>query len=285
MLKSGSIKRVRKLIGEQKAKGHTIGLVPTMGAFHKGHLSLIEKAAKECDFVVVSIFVNPAQFAPTEDYHIYPRDLNRDCRLAEESGTDLVFAPSAETIYPNGYSTYMEIGEIANILEGKVRPSHFRGVTTIVAKLFNIVQPDKAYFGQKDAQQLAIITKMVRELNYPIKVIPCPIVRDENGIALSSRHKYLTPPQMKKAIGIYISLKEGVKLIRSGISDFGSVRSLIIDMLNKYGLKRIDYVSFNKWDSLEPALKPDGKVLISLAVKLGNTRLIDNIIINPDTGL
>ena len=279
MVRTSSVKRVRKLIGEQRFRSSAIGLVPTMGAFHEGHLSLIRRARKECDFVAVSIFINPAQFSPDEDYHLYPRDLNRDLKLAAAAGADLVFTPSADDIYPEGYATYIDIGNITDKLEGKIRSNHFRGVATIVAKLFHLFQPDRSYFGQKDAQQLAVINKMARELNFPIRIVPCGTVRDKSGIALSSRHRYLSEAQMKKAVGVYMALSEGTKMIKSGVSDFGRVRRRIIDVLNNYGLKRIDYVSFNRWDTLEPLRKPDGKVLISLAVRMGRTRLIDNVIL------
>jgi pantoate--beta-alanine ligase len=279
MIKTGVIKRVRTVIDAQKRNLKTIGLVPTMGAFHGGHLSLIRKARAECDYVVVSIFVNPAQFGPGEDYAVYPRDIKRDLKLSEENGADMVFAPSVETIYPPSFSSFVEVEKITEMLEGEIRPSHFRGVTTIVNILFNIISPDKAYFGQKDAQQLAVIRKMVREMQLPVKIVGCPTVRDGNGIALSSRHQYLDENHFKKAAGIYAALNEGARLIKTGVSDFGIVKGRITDILNNYGLKRIDYVSFNKWDSLEPLRKPDGDVLISLAVRLGNTRLIDNIII------
>ena len=280
MIRTGSIVRVRNLVKEQKSGSKEIGLVPTMGSLHDGHLSLIRKARRECDYVVLSIFVNPAQFSPAEDFDIYPRDLKSDLRLAHNEGVDLVFTPSVQTMYPKDYSSYVILEKITEILEGAIRPTHFRGVTTIVAKLFNIIQPDSAYFGQKDAQQLAVINTMVRELNYPIKIVRCPTVRDKRGLALSSRHQYLTPPQRKEAAGIYCALVEGVALIKSGVSDFGRIRRRIIDVLSNYGLKRIDYVSFNQWDSLLPVRKPGGKILISLAVRLGKVRLIDNIILD-----
>ncbi len=280
MIKTGSIKKVRQLAADAKADGKKVGLVPTMGAFHEGHLSLIKKAVKTADFVVVSIFVNPTQFLPSEDYHLYPREIKKDTEMADELGVDVVFVPTAEKMYPRGFSSFVKIEEITDILEGEVRASHFKGVTTIVAKLFNIVQPDTAYFGQKDAQQLAVVKKMVAELNYPVKVAVCPTMRDEHGVALSSRHQYLSESQLKKARGIYAALQEGSKMIKSGVFDFGRVRRRIYDVLNTYGIKRVDYVSFNQWDSLEPVRKPGGKVLISLAVRLGTTRLIDNIIMN-----
>ncbi|MCP4632980.1 MAG: pantoate--beta-alanine ligase [candidate division Zixibacteria bacterium] len=280
MIKTSSIERVRKVIKQQKVSSKTVGLVPTMGAFHEGHLSLIRKARKGCDFVVVSIFVNPMQFAPTEDYHLYPRDIKYDSELAEENGADLVFIPKVEDIYQEDFSTYVITENITAGLEGVVRPNHFRGVATIVAKLFNIVQPDISYFGRKDAQQLVVIDKMVRELNIPVKVVGCPIIRDKNGIALSSRHKYLNKTQLKQAIGVYEGVKEGVKMIKSGISDFGQVSKRIKDVFYNFGIKRVDYVSFNRWDTLEPIRKPGSKILLSVAVKIGKTRLIDNEILN-----
>ncbi|MBD3168229.1 MAG: pantoate--beta-alanine ligase [candidate division Zixibacteria bacterium] len=280
MIKTSSIKKVRDLISEQKKNTKSVGLVPTMGAFHEGHESLIKKARKENDYVVVSIFVNPAQFAPNEDYNLYPRDIKSDLLKAENNGADLVFMPNDKVIYPEDYSTYVTVEELTDKLEGKSRPSHFRGVTTIVTKLLNIVTPDNAYFGQKDAQQLAVVKRMVKDLNMPVKIVGCPIIRNQSGIALSSRHHYLNRTQMKTAVGIYESLKEGVKMIKSGTSDFGAVKERILDVLQNFGIKRIDYVEFNKWESLEPLRKPEGKVLISLAVRIGNTRLLDNVILD-----
>ena len=277
-----TITEVRGICTKQRAKGAKIGLVPTMGALHAGHASLIKAASTENDFVIVSVFVNPTQFAPTEDLSAYPRTLDADCILAEQMGADAVFAPTAEEMYPFGQgSTWVEVtGNITGILCSRSRPTHFRGVTTIVAKLFNIVQPDQAYFGQKDGQQAQIITRMARELFMPIDVRVMPIVREADGLALSSRNVYLSREERAAALVLSQSLEKARALVEQGEKDANSLLAEIRRMIGEELLAIIDYAEIYSFPELTE-FKEDmaGKVFIALAVKIGKTRLIDNIIV------
>ena len=256
----------------------TVGLVPTMGFLHEGHLSLIRRAREECDQVVVSIFVNPTQFGPKEDLSKYPRDIERDLKLIEPF-TDLVWMPTPEIMYPPGYQTWVEVEAITSPLEGAMRPGHFRGVTTVVAKLFNGVQPHKAYFGQKDAQQAAVIRQMVRDLNFPIEIVVCPIVREPDGLAMSSRNVYLDPEQRKAATVLFRSLSAAKELYESGERDAEKIREKMKEVLASEPLAEVQYVSCADYDTLEELDVVKGKTLLSMAVFIGKTRLIDNFVL------
>jgi len=257
----------------------TVGLVPTMGFLHEGHLSLIRRARDECDHVVVSIFVNPTQFGPKEDLSKYPRDIERDLKLIEPLGTDLVWMPSAEIMYPQGYQTWVEVEAITSPLEGAMRPGHFKGVTTIVAKLFNGVQPHKAYFGQKDAQQVAVIRQMVRDLNFPLEIVVCPIVREPDGLAMSSRNVYLDPEQRKAATVLFRSLSAAKEAYEKDERDAEKVRGKMKEVLAGEPLAEPQYVSCADYDTLEELNEIKGKALLSMAVFIGKTRLIDNFVL------
>ena len=256
-----------------------VGLVPTMGYLHEGHLSLIRRAREECDHVIVSIFVNPTQFGPKEDLSKYPRDLDRDFRLIEPF-TDVVWTPSAEIMYPQGYQTWVEVEAVTKPLEGAMRPGHFRGVTTVVAKLFNAVQPHKAYFGQKDAQQAAVIRQMTRDLSYPIEIIICPIVREADGLAMSSRNVYLDPEQRKAATVLFRSLNAAKELYEAGERNGENLRARMKEALAGEPLAVAQYVSCADYDTLEELDEIKGKTLLSLAVFIGKTRLIDNLVLD-----
>lgn len=256
-----------------------VGLVPTMGYLHEGHLSLVRRAREQCASVVVSIFVNPTQFAPSEDLEAYPRDIPRDLRLLEQEGVDLVWHPTSQVMYPQGFQTWVTVEEITRPLEGLYRPTHFRGVTTVVAKLFTGVQPHSAYFGQKDAQQAAVIRQMVRDLNFPIDVVVCPIVREADGLAMSSRNKYLNPAQRKAATVLYRALSAAEKAFKAGERDADTLRQLISETINAEPLARLQYVSCAHPDSLEELEGPVEQALLSIAVYFGDTRLIDNVMV------
>ncbi len=261
-----------------KREGRIIGLVPTMGYLHDGHLSLIKKARRENDIVIMSNFVNPLQFGPKEDFATYPRDLDRDNKLAESAGVDYVFAPTTEEMYPQGYDTYVEVkGPITEKMCGKSRPGHFKGVTTVVLKLFLITQPDRAYFGQKDAQQAIVIRKMVTDLNVPVKIITCPIVREEDGLALSSRNTYLSSEERLQALALPRALSAGRDMILKGETDPLKVKQHITSMLASSPGIRVDYVVVVDGDDLSDLSVIKGKVLLAAAVYVGKTRLIDNI--------
>lgn len=268
---------------QQKQNGKTIGLVPTMGYLHDGHKSLILKSAAQNDITIVSVFVNPTQFGANEDLNTYPRDLDHDKAVAESGGADVIFHPTPSDIYPEGYGTYVSVdSDITKILCGKSRPIHFRGVTTIVNKLFNISMADRAYFGQKDAQQLAVVMRMVSDLNMNIKIVPCPIVREDNGLAMSSRNTYLSPEEREEALVLSRSLREAKNAIDGGETDIEKILSGIRAVINTSKIADIEYVEAYTF----PNLKPCGETLaeqtlIALAVRFGTTRLIDNIIVNP----
>jgi pantoate--beta-alanine ligase len=257
----------------------TVGLVPTMGYLHEGHLSLVRLAREQCNHVVVSIFVNPTQFGPREDLSRYPRDLERDLSLLEAAGADLVWTPTAEIMYPKGYQTWVEVETVTRPLEGAMRPGHFRGVTTVVAKLFNAVQPHRAYFGQKDAQQAAVIRQMSRDLSYPIEIVVCPIVREPDGLAMSSRNVYLDAGQRKAATVLYRSLCAAKEAYESGERDAEKIRRKMKDVLVSEPLAEVQYVSCADYDTLEELETVKGKTLLSMAVYVGKTRLIDNFVL------
>jgi pantoate--beta-alanine ligase len=250
-----------------------------MGYLHEGHLSLVRRAKEECDHVVVSIFVNPAQFGPKEDLSKYPRDLDRDLSLLESLGVDLVWTPTEQIMYPPGYQTWVEVEAITRPLEGSMRPGHFKGVTTIVAKLFTGVQPDKAYFGQKDAQQAAVIRQMTRDLNFPLEIVICPIVREPDGLAMSSRNVYLDPEQRKAATVLHRSLSAAKNACENGERSAENLRQIMKDVIATEPLAEVQYVSCADYDTLEELKTVTGKTLLSMAVFMGKTRLIDNFVL------
>lgn len=256
-----------------------VGLVPTMGYLHEGHLSLVRRARAECDHVAVSIFVNPAQFGPQEDLSRYPRDLKRDLELIEPLGVDLVWIPGVEDMYPAGYQTWVEVEKLSLPLEGALRPGHFRGVTTVVAKLFNAVQPQRAYFGQKDAQQAAVIRQMTRDLSYPIEIVVCPIVREGDGLAMSSRNKYLEGADREAARVLSRALRAAGEVFAQGERRAESLRGAMLAVLAAEPRAQTQYVSCADYESLEELETVRGKALLSMAVLIGKTRLIDNLVV------
>ena len=274
-----TVEEVRAQVKAWRKEGFSVGLVPTMGFLHEGHKSLIDRAVAENDKVVVSVFVNPMQFGPKEDLASYPRDLDRDAALCEDAGAALIFHPEPEEMYDDNFSSFVDMSTLTGGLCGKTRPIHFRGVCTVVSKLFNIVVPDKAYFGQKDAQQLAVIRHMVRDLNFGIEIVGCPIIREEDGLAKSSRNTYLNEKERQAALVLSRSLKEGKALMDAGEKDTAKIRKVITDMIEKEPLAKIDYVEVVDWNTLESVDKVDGPVLTAIAVYIGKTRLIDNFIV------
>ena len=279
MIIAKTIKEVREYVKKWRGKGQSIGLVPTMGYLHEGHASLVDNARSECGKVVVSDFVNPTQFSPNEDLQSYPRDFEHDCKLLEEHGCDLVFYPSVEEMYEPNAATYVEIlDEMPKQLCGKTRPIHFRGVCTVVSKLFNIVTPDKAFFGQKDAQQLAIIRRMVKEMSYGIEIIGCPIVRESDGLAKSSRNTYLNAEERKAALVLPKAVFRGEELVKSGVCDSEKVLSEMRAIITAEPLAKIDYVSAVDGVTMQPVTEITNGVLVAMAVYIGKTRLIDNFI-------
>lgn len=275
----GSIKETRNQVKEWKAQGLSVALVPTMGYLHEGHRSLIDRARKENDKVVVSIFVNPMQFGPNEDLDAYPRDLERDSKICEDGGVDLIFHPEVEEMYGPDFCGYVDMHTLPEKLCGASRPVHFRGVQTVVTKLFHIIPAHRAYFGQKDAQQLAIIRRMVIDLDFDIEIIGCPIIREDDGLAKSSRNTYLSEDERRQAVILNQSLDMAMQAIESGETDAIKVKQIITDKLNTCPLAKIDYVEVTSFDTIQPIEKVQGAVLIAIAVYIGTTRLIDNRII------
>lgn len=266
--------KLRQIIKDVKGK-KVIGFVPTMGYLHEGHLSLIRIAKKKSDFLVVSIFVNPTQFGPDEDYKDYPRDLDRDLKLLKKEGVDLVFAPD-EDIYKPNHSTYVIEQDLSRNLCGRSRPSHFQGVTTVVAKLFDLVNPDLSVFGAKDYQQAQIVKRMIRDLDFDIEVVIGPTIREDDGLAMSSRNEYLSPEEREKATVLYKSLKVAKRMVDRGVNDSEQIRHTIASMIDEVG-GEINYIEIVDPDFLVPLARIKGEAIIALAVKFGNTRLIDNI--------
>jgi pantoate--beta-alanine ligase len=273
---------MRMLIKDLKKNGLTVGFVPTMGYLHDGHLSLVKNSKKENDFTIVSIFVNPTQFGPNEDLESYPRDFSRDSELLESLKVDCVFAPDVKEMYPNNFSTYVVPKDLTDVLCGARRPGHFRGVTTIVSKLFNIIQPDRAYFGQKDAQQFFVLKRMVRDLNFDIELRRIPIVREPDGLAMSSRNIYLTKEERKDAVLLYKSLKLAEEMIERGERDSKKIIFSMRSLISKSPHAKIDYVEIVDTTNLRPLDRISGEVLIALAVYFGKARLIDNTIVRLD---
>jgi pantoate--beta-alanine ligase len=253
-----------------------LGFIPTMGYLHDGHLSLARQARTECRSVAVSIFVNPTQFGPSEDLSKYPRDLERDLAMLESVGVDLVWTPTPEVMYPPGYQTWVDVQDVTQGLEGAQRPGHFRGVTTVVAKLFNAVHPDKAYFGQKDAQQAAVVRRMTVDLNFPVEIVVCPIMREPDGLAMSSRNVYLNPAQRRAATVLFRALTAAQAAYDAGERDAGQLREIVTSTVAAEPLARLQYVSCADYVTLQELDRLTGKTLLSMAVFFGNTRLIDN---------
>lgn len=280
MIIATTIAQVRAQVAAWKKEGLTIGLVPTMGYLHEGHASLVDEAVRQCDRVVASDFVNPTQFGPNEDLEAYPRDFDRDCALLEEHGCAMVFHPAVEEMYAPGAATYVEIlSDMPKQLCGKTRPIHFRGVCTVVSKLFNIVTPDKAFFGQKDAQQLAIIRQMVRDLSYGIEIVGCPIVREADGLAKSSRNTYLSEAERQAALVLSESVFLGQKMVAEGETDANKIVTAMTEHIQAQPLAKIDYVSAVDGVTMDPVDRIAGTVLVAMAVYIGKTRLIDNFIV------
>ena len=282
MIIAKTVDEVRKYVNAWRKEGFTIGLVPTMGYLHEGHASLVDKAVSMCDKVVASDFVNPTQFGPGEDLESYPRDFEHDCQLLEQHGCSLVFYPSVDEMYPDGNGktdTYIEIlDDMPKQLCGKTRPIHFRGVCTVVGKLFNIVMPDKAFFGQKDAQQLAIIKRMVRDLSYVIEIVGCPIVREADGLAKSSRNTYLNKEERQAALCLSKAIFAGEKMAKDGEKDADKIVAAMKEIIEKEPLAKIDYVSAVNGITMATVSKIEGETLFAMAVYIGKTRLIDNFI-------
>ena len=274
-----TIKEVREIVAEWRKQGLSVGLVPTMGFLHEGHQSLIEKSASQNDRTVVSVFVNPIQFGPNEDLEAYPRDIEHDKAIVEKVGGSIIFHPEPAEMYPGHFTSFIDTTETTELLCGAVRPIHFRGVCTVVGKLFNIVCPDRAYFGQKDAQQLATIRRFVRDLNFPIEIVPCPIVREADGLAKSSRNTYLNPEERKAALILSQSLRLGREAIENGEKNAKKIIDIISQNLATEPLARIDYVEVVDFENIQRVETIEGETLVAIAVYIGKTRLIDNFIV------
>lgn len=280
MIKATTIAEVKENVREWKKQGLTIGLVPTMGYLHEGHASLIKRARGECDKVIVSDFVNPIQFGPSEDLATYPRDFEADCNLCESLGTDLIFHPDPSEMYMDNFHSYVGVDTLSTELCGKSRPIHFNGVCTVVSKLFNISEADRAYFGQKDAQQLAIVKRMVRDLNYNIEIIGCPIIREEDGLAKSSRNTYLDSFEREKALILHKALTKGEEMVRAGETDANKVIKTVRDIIESEPVAKVDYVEIVDWNELQKVNRIVGPILMAVAVYIGDkVRLIDNFVV------
>jgi pantoate--beta-alanine ligase len=282
MLRVTKITELRQIISAQKRLGKSIALVPTMGYLHRGHLSLVDHAKGDGVFIVMSLFVNPMQFGPKEDFSKYPRDLERDAEMAEKAGVDLLFHPDVAEMYPQPVVSYIDIDGLANVLCGASRPGHFRGVCTVVGKLFNIIQADKSYFGQKDYQQYLIIKRMAEDLNFAVEVIATPIVREDDGLAMSSRNIYLSPVQRTEALVLNRSLAKAELEIRNGQHDARMIEKMIKEQIMRESSGQIDYVEVRNAADLTDLEKIKGKVLIAMAVRFGTTRLIDNKVVEVE---
>lgn len=276
-----TVSEVRRAVAAARREGKSVGFVPTMGALHEGHLALIRRACQDCGFVGVSIFVNPTQFGPSEDFARYPRTLEADSQMCREAGVDIIFAPDAEEMYPEGFATWVEVGGVTEMLEGEFRPGHFRGVATVCLKLFNIFQPDRAYFGQKDYQQLQVIRKMVRDLNLPLEIVPVETVREPDGLALSSRNRYLSAEERRAALVLSKSLAEARSAFDSGERNAAAIQSVVRSVLDSEPLAQTDYAVVVDAETLLPIDRIDKPAAVLLAVRIGSTRLIDNAVFDP----
>jgi pantoate--beta-alanine ligase len=277
MITVTTVGEIKGLIKRWKDEGKTIGFVPTMGYLHQGHLSLVRESRKRTDVTAVSIFVNPAQFGPREDFQKYPRDFKRDAALLEKEGADVLFYPAVDEVYPPGYKTYVEVTDLEDRLCGMSMPGHFRGVATVVLKLIHIIAPDLAFFGWKDAQQVVILRKMTADLNLGTEIVACPLVREPDGLAMSSRNTYLSPDERKAALVLSRSLAAAERLIAAGERDAGRLIGAVRSMIEAEPLARIDYVEITDMKEVQPLRRLEGDVLVALAVFIGTTRLIDNI--------
>jgi pantoate--beta-alanine ligase len=275
-----TIVQMKQYVAEARRKGQTVGLVPTMGALHAGHVSLIQAAAAACDFVVVSIFVNPTQFGPGEDFERYPRPIEKDVAICEQHGADVVFAPGTSEMYPRLQTAWVDVEKLTDGLCGRSRPGHFRGVTTVCTKLFNIVGCDMAFFGQKDAQQAAVIRRMVANLNMPLKIVVCPTVREPDGLAMSSRNQYLSPQHRKDATIIYKAIQRGQEMVLAGTVEASRVIDQMKATLAQVPAMQSEYVSIVDAETLEQIDSLRGRVLIAIAARIGSTRLIDNAVVD-----
>ena len=278
MIISGTVRETREQIKEWKKQGLSVGLVPTMGYLHEGHQSLMEAAKQNNDRVAVSVFVNPIQFGPGEDFASYPRDFEKDAALCEKVGVDLIFHPEAEEMYDEDFCTYVDMDGLTKELCGKSRPTHFRGVQTVVSKLFHIIPADRAYFGQKDAQQLAVIRRMVRDLDMDIQIVACPIIREADGLAKSSRNTYLDEAERKAALVLSRAVFHGEEMMKNGERNADVILGAMREMIEAEPLAGIDYVEMVDADTIEPLAEAEGRVLTAMAVYIGKTRLIDNFI-------
>ena len=276
------IKGMRDLVERARAAGRLVGLVPTMGFFHEGHLELMRRARTECGVVVVTLFVNPTQFGPSEDHDAYPRDFERDSALAEAVGVDYLFSPEAGEMYPEGFQTTVSVKELSEVMCGEDRPGHFDGVATVVAKLFNIIPAHRAYFGQKDAQQLLVIRMMARDLNFPIEIIAAHTVREEDGLAMSSRNSYLSPEERLAATVLYRSLEAAASLIESGENSAGVIREEMEQVVSAEPLVNLEYVKICDNIYLQPLSELSGEVLVALAARVGGARLVDNMVFDVE---
>jgi pantoate--beta-alanine ligase len=276
---ASTIAEIRKAVSAARAEGRRVGCVPTMGALHAGHMSLVELARQQCDFVVVTIFVNPTQFAPTEDLEKYPRPLEDDLARCRQAGVDLIFTPEVPSLYPAGFETFVTVEKISRVLEGAHRPEHFRGVATIVLKLLNIVQPHVACFGQKDYQQQTLIRRMVRDLDLPVEIVIGPTVREPDGLAMSSRNAYLTDAQRTAALSLYRCLQRAQQMIIAGESDLVAVRAAMLGELTAGGMIEPDYATVADADTLEELTAPRERMVALVAARVGSTRLSDNLVL------
>jgi pantoate--beta-alanine ligase len=276
-----TVKEVREALAPERHAGRSIGLVPTMGAFHGGHLSLIRRAREQCDVVVVWLFVNPSQFGPGEDLEAYPRDEARDAELAEREGVNLLFAPPAEEVYPEGFATTVSVAGLTDVLDGapgRRGAAHFAGVATVVTKLFNMVGPDVAYFGQKDAQQALVVQKLVRDLDLPVRIEVCPTVRDDDGLALSSRNAYLSPDERRRAVGLSRAMRAAEGVVESGRIDAAAVLDAARGELDAHGIEP-EYLELRSVIDLSPVERVNGSTLLAVAARVGRARLIDNTVL------
>lgn len=277
-----TIDELRKALKNERGAGRSIGFVPTMGYFHEGHLSLMKKARQENEIVAVSIFVNPSQFGPDEDFERYPRDIERDSRLAEEVGIDYLFVPTVQEMYPEGFNTWVTVKKITEGMCGAFRPGHFCGVATVVAKLFNIVQPDRAYFGEKDYQQLVVIKQMAKDLDFDLDVLGCPLIRDEDDLAMSSRNVYLSPAERRAALALSKSLKIGQNLFKQGERRTAAIKDAVRKVLDSEPLIKLEYLVIVDPETLDDLDQIQEQAVIALAAKVGQTRLIDNTILGRE---
>ena len=271
-----TVAEVRRAVLDAQAAGETVGFVPTMGALHEGHLSLVDASQAECDRTVVSIFVNPTQFGPSEDKDRYPRTLERDCELLASRGCWLVFAPTNHEIYPDGFETYVEVGPVAEPLEGAIRPGHFRGVATVVLKLFQMVPADRAYFGRKDYQQSLVVKRMIADFNLPIQLVVCPTIREADGLAMSSRNAYLNPDERQQATALWRSLQLAESLVQDGERDVAKINAAMRDLLSAAKIDKVDYIAFLADGTVQPVATITGPTVVAIAARVGQARLIDN---------